>query len=228
MTDMHCHILPGMDDGSRSAAESLSMLEASAAQGVERLVATTHFFAGENSPEVFLSRREHAYERLKAVWRPGLPEIALGAEVCWFAGAGQCDGLERLRIAGTRLLLLEMPFTRWTERMLREVWEIQERPGMTVLLAHVERYLGGQPPAVWEALLDWGVLNQCNADFFLRWRTRRKALQMLREGRIHFLGSDSHNMDTRPPRLGKALEILGERDRGILDGASLSGKEIWI
>lgn len=99
---------------------------------------------------------------------------------------------------------------------------------MTVLLAHVERYLGGQPPAVWEALLDWGVLNQCNADFFLRWRTRRKALQMLREGRIHFLGSDSHNMDTRPPRLGKALEILGERDRGILDGASLSGKEIWI
>ncbi len=51
---------------------------------------------------------------------------------------------------------------------------------------------------------------------------------MLREGRIHFLGSDSHNMDTRPPRLGKALEILGERDRGILDGASLSGKEIWI
>ncbi len=88
MTDMHCHILPGMDDGSRSAAESLSMLEASAAQGVDRIVATPHFYAGENSPEVFLSRREHAYERLKAVWRPGLPEIALGAEVCWFAGAG--------------------------------------------------------------------------------------------------------------------------------------------
>lgn len=70
MTDMHCHILPGMDDGSRSAAESLSMLEASAAQGVDRIVATPHFYAGENSPEVFLSRREHAYERLKAVWRP--------------------------------------------------------------------------------------------------------------------------------------------------------------
>ena len=55
MTDMHCHILPGMDDGSRSAAESLSMLEASAAQGVDRIVATPHFYAGENSPEVFLS-----------------------------------------------------------------------------------------------------------------------------------------------------------------------------
>ena len=218
MTDIHCHILPGMDDGSRSTAESLSMLEASAAQGVGRIVATPHFYAGENSPEEFLVRREHAFARLKRVWRPGLPEIRLGAEVCWFEGACRCEGLDSLRIEGTQLLLLEMPFARWTERMLREVRELQERPGVTVLLAHVERYLRGQTPGVWDELLSWGVLNQCNAEFLLSWRTRRRAVRMLREGRIHFLGSDSHNMDARPPRLGQALEKLHEKDRAILDG----------
>lgn len=226
MTDMHCHILPGMDDGSRSTAESLAMLEASAAQGIRRIVATPHFYAMENNPEKFLSRREAAFVQLKTVWRPGLPEIKLGAEVCWFEGVSHCDDLERLRIEGTQLLLLEMPFAVWTERMIQEVRTLQSRPGITVLLAHVERYLGEQPPAVWDELLRLGVLNQCNADFFLQWRTRRRAVQMLRDGRIHFLGSDSHNMDARPPRLGKALKILSERDREILDGDFLSGKEM--
>ena len=52
------------------------------------------------------------------------------------------------------------------------------------------------------------ILVQCNAEFFLSRRTARKALSLLRDGRIHFLGSDAHNTNDRAPNLGPALELI--------------------
>lgn len=216
MTDFHSHILPGLDDGSRCVEESLDMLRVSAEQGIACVAATPHFYAEENEPEEFLKRRAASEERLRAAWQSGLPELKLGAEVCFFEGISRCGGLDQLKLEGTQMLLLEMPFAHWGQRVLQEVQALQARPEMTVVLAHVERYLPWQDGETWERLLDWGVLNQCNAAFFLRWQTRHKALHMLRKGKIHLLGSDCHSMDTRPPRLGEALAVLGVRGREIL------------
>jgi len=215
MTDIHCHVLPRIDDGSRSVEESLAMLEALAAQGVDRAAATPHFYADESSLEEFLDRRAASMEKLAEVWRPGLPALKLGAEVYYFDGMSRCERLDALKIEDAGLLLLEMPLCRWSRRMLQEVREIQESRA-AVLLAHIERYLHWQDRETWDALADWGVLNQCNASFFLRWQTKRKALRMLREGKIHLLGSDSHNMENRPPRLDAALAAMGREGRGIL------------
>ncbi|MBD5133150.1 MAG: capsular polysaccharide biosynthesis protein [Clostridiales bacterium] len=226
MIDIHSHILPGLDDGSRSVEESLAMLKASAAQGVGCIAATPHFYAEENSPEKFLERRAASEERLRGAWQPGLPELKLGAEVCFFEGISQCEGLDSLKLEGTDLLLLEMPFAHWSQRTLQEVRAVQAQ-GITVVLAHIERYLHWQDEETWEALLDWGVLNQCNASFFLHWKTRRKALHMLRGGRIHLLGSDCHNMDARPPQLGKALAGLGARERNVLEENSREFLPDW-
>lgn len=216
MIDIHCHILPEMDDGSRSPQESRSLLEISAAQGIGCVVATPHFYAGEDTPAGFLRRRAAARRRLENVLRPGLPEIKLGAEVYWFEGIGRCEELNLLKLEGTRLLLLELPLSRWSRRMLREVLSIQARPETTVVLAHIERYLRWQDAETWDTLLDAGVLNQCNASFFLDWRTRREARKLLRAGRVHFLGSDCHNVSTRSPRLGEALARLDAQEREIL------------
>lgn len=132
-----------------------------------------------------------------------------------------------LRIEGTTLLLVEMPFQIWTERMVREVAALQEHPDITVLLAHIERYLGSQRKSVWDELLEAGVLMQSNASFFLRWRTRRRALRLLEAGRIHLLGSDCHNMEERPPCMGAALAAIGEKNRRELERRScrLTGLE---
>jgi len=216
MTDIHCHVLPNMDDGSRSVEESLAMLEAMAAQGVDRVAATPHFYAHENSPEEFLSRRAASMEKLAAAWRPGLPALKLGAEVHYFEGIGRCRELDALKLEGTELLLVEMPFCPWTRRMIQEVLEIHVSR-VTVLLAHIERYLRWQNEETWHMLAERGVLNQCNASFFLRWSTKKKALRMLREGKVHLLGSDSHNMDSRPPQLGAALALLGQEERENLE-----------
>lgn len=226
MIDIHSHILPGMDDGSRSVEESVKMLEASARQGVRYIAATSHFYAMENSPEQFLRRRAAAAALLQTVWQPQFPRLALGAEVYYFDGISRTDKLDQLKLENTRLLLLEMPFSAWSGRMVTEILDIQSRRDTTVLLAHIERYMAFQKPAVWRELLDNGVRMQCNAEFFLHWKTKRKALRMLREGKIHFLGSDCHNVTTRPPRLGEAMEVidkaLGSAGRRILNREAMA------
>ena len=217
MIDFHSHVLPEMDDGSGSVEESLAMLRVSAAQGIGCIAATSHFYPMENSPEQYLRRRDEAAERLKRVWRPGLPKLLMGAEVYYFEGMAAARELDALRLEGTELLLVEMPFQPWTERMVREVIALHERQGITVLMAHIERYFHYQSKGVWDDLLREGILMQCNAEFFLSWKTRRKARRMLAEGRIHLLGSDCHNMTARPPRLGEALSAMKKAERLVLE-----------
>lgn len=217
MTDIHSHILPNLDDGSQSLEESLEMLRVMSVQGISRVAATPHFYPGEISPEDFLIRRAAAAARLTKAWSPEFPQIFLGAEVYYFEGIARAQAVEELRIQGTELLLLEMPFRAWTVRMVDELLELNARKGVTVLLAHMERYQRFQKPKVWDLLLRQGVQMQSNADFFLHWKTRRRALRMLKAGKIHLLGSDSHNMTVRPPRLGNALSVIGPEGRNILE-----------
>lgn len=211
MIDFHSHVLPGIDDGSQSVKESLRMLAASAEQGVSCMAATPHFYPLETCPERFLERRARAAELIQAAWRPEFPKLLMGAEVCYFEGAGHAGELEALRIEGTSLLLLEMPLCTWSKRMAADVTGFQRRTGLIVLLAHVERYLHMQRRAVWDELLEAGVLMQCNAGFFFRWSTRRKAMRLFDAGRVHLLGSDCHNMAERPPRMSDALKAMGDR-----------------
>lgn len=110
MIDFHSHILPGMDDGSQTVEESLTLLEMLRAQGVDTVAATPHFYARENSPEVFLRRRREAWERLNARLTPGGPQVLLGAEVRYYRGISRLEELHRLCLSGTHVLLLEMPF----------------------------------------------------------------------------------------------------------------------
>lgn len=193
------------------------MLRASANQGVTAMVATPHFYPMENSPERFLSRRNAAAEQLREVWQKDFPKLYLGAEVYYFEGIAMAQEVEALCIGDTGVLLLEMPFSTWSERMVKEIKELHGRQGITVLMAHIERYMRFQKDAVWEDLLRAGVLMQSNAEFFLHWNTRKKARRMLREERIHLLGSDCHNMKSRPPMLGEALRKLSEADRQQLE-----------
>ncbi len=214
MTDFHMHVLPGIDDGSKNADMSVEMLERSAAYGVDTVCATSHFYAHENSLGRFLRRRAEAFERLSQAMdgRDDLPEILLGAEVYYFSGVSAMDGLERLCLEGTDLLLLEMPFVRWTDRMLREVQTIRSL-GIQPVAAHIERYMHIQDRRTMQRFLELDVLIQCNAEFFLSRRTARQALGMLKQGGIQFLGSDAHNLSSRAPDLGEALGLV-ERKLG--------------
>ena len=215
--DLHSHVLPRIDDGSKSVEESLRMLALSARQGIAYMAATPHFNPTETSPEQFLERRGRAAERIRAAWQPEFPRLLLGAEVYYWEGISQTAELESLRIEGTSLLLLEMPFQTWSGWMAAEIRALHDRPGCTVVLAHIERYLRYQKRAVWDQLLEAGVLMQSNASFFLGWSTKHRAVQMFDDGLIHLLGSDCHNMAGRPPRMGEALARMGEPRVRVLE-----------
>lgn len=208
MIDLHSHILPQMDDGSRSVDESLQMLAALAAQGVTEVAATPHFYASENSPERFLARRRHAWQQLAPRLTASLPAVHLGAEVLYFEGIAGYEQLTQLCLTGTDTLLLEMPFRPWSRRMHDELRELAARRDVTVLLAHMERYLPYVEEEDWQRIAGSGVLLQSNAGFFCGFSTRRKALRLLREGWIQVLGTDCHNMTSRAPHMDEAVRRI--------------------
>lgn len=209
--DFHSHILPGVDDGSRSVEESLEMLRAEARQGIGTVVATPHFYANHDTPERFLRRRAAAWEMLQTAMalEAGLPEIILGAEVYYFSGISDSDQLHRLTTGQKRYIMLEMPTVPWTQNMYQEMENIYTKHGITPIIAHIDRYISPlRHRQILDRLEELPVLVQANSDFFLRPMTAPLALRMLKEKRIHLLGSDCHNCSTRKPELGRAIEKI--------------------
>ncbi len=210
MIDLHSHILPGIDDGSQSVEMSHTMLDILRQQGVELVVATPHFYAMKDTPENFLRRRAESAAQLQS--DVNMPRILLGAEVAYFDGMSNSEALEDLRLGDTELLLVEMPFGTWTQRMVKEICQLTLQAGLIPVLAHVERYRKrDQLPKYQRQLLEQGVLLQCNAEAFVDRSTRRWALGQLKQGNIHFLGSDSHNLTARPPKLDQAAQIISKK-----------------
>lgn len=188
------------------------MLRLSWQQGITKIVATPHFYAQEDAPDRFLARRGAAWERLAPGLSEDMPEIYLGAEVYYYDGISNTECLSQLCVGQSSLLLLEMPFHSWSERMIAEAIDLVRVRGFTVLLAHVDRYFTFQDPDVWDLLAENGVLFQVNADAFLGgWRCRRRALHLLREGNVAALGSDCHNMTSRKPNLDRAYAEIEKR-----------------
>ena len=208
MIDFHSHILPGIDDGSPDVEESLKLVEELKKQRVKTVVASSHYYITERSLHRFLEKRAKAYEQLKERLPQDSPEILLGAEVLYFRGISRMESLRSLCVEGTNLLLLEMPFGSWSDYMVREVTDLAHTGTVTIMLAHIERYLTRQNAYVWDQFLADGIVMQSNADFFLPFLSRRKALRMLEDGRIHVLGSDCHNMKSRPPRMAEASWMI--------------------
>lgn len=206
MIDLHSHILPGVDDGSKDVEMSRKMLEILSHQGVTAVVATPHFYAASDSPEAFLRRREEGFARLGDTPIPVLP----GAEVAYFDGMSRSDILPRFCLGDSRLLLVEMPWGAWSSRMVREVCELTVQQGVLPVLAHVNRYRESFMKYA-STLAEQGVLFQWNAEAFVNWRTRRWALGQMKAGNVHFLGSDCHNLTTRPPQMADAAKYIAKK-----------------
>ena len=142
MIDFHTHILHGIDDGSKDIETSLKMLKEEFKQGVTRVVLTPHFYASRNSFSGFLEERDRKFNELKERVKGeiNLPKISLGAEVSYFSGISNCEQLKELAIDNTNYLLLEMPFAKWDKDTVKDVLKIGENLGLTVVLAHINRY----------------------------------------------------------------------------------------
>ena len=228
--DFHAHILPRMDDGSGSVEESMAMLALSREQGIGHVVATPHFRASRDTLEGFLEKRSRREDALREEMAKNgnLPRLSVGAEVLYFRGISECDFLDKLTISGKRCILIEFPPAPWPETVYRELEQIRTRQGLTPVIAHIDRYIRPfRTHGIPKRLSRLPVLVQANAEFFLEKATTGMALRMLKKDQIQLLGSDCHNLTSRKPNLGAALEKLRQQlGDGMVEEISVLASEI--
>lgn len=213
--DFHSHILPAIDDGSKNLETSMRMLQICMEHGVEIMVATPHFYADRERVEDFLEKRAGAYEQLRkqcAAEMPTSPEIILGAEVAFFEGISRAEKTDCLTVGDTNMILLEMPFMTWNSSVLHEVKILLEDRGFRLMIAHLERFLRIAGNRQWvEKLMELPVYVQINAESLLDWKQRGALIKMFRKNEAHFLGSDCHGINHRPPNLWEGRETLKKK-----------------
>lgn len=216
--DFHSHILPGIDDGARNLETSLAMLEQIRQQQIDIMIATPHFYAMKDRVESFLEKREQAWRQLEHAMQSqdwsGAPEILTGSEVAFFEGISGAKEIRKLTIQDTDLLLLEMPFVKWSESTVREVDRLIKEQHLRILIAHLERFLWIPGNKIFvQQLLNLPVSVQINAEFAEDWHHRRTLLKMLEEGTAHVLGSDCHGAHHRVPNLKAGRDYI-EKKKG--------------
>lgn len=217
--DFHAHILPGADHGSDGLATSLRQISLAREAGIDLLIATPHFYPRHEALVPFLARRDEAQACLRKALPADAPQIRLGAEVHLCRGLNHMHGLEQLCVEGTRVLLLELPqdfSVRAYEQTLDAL--LYERK-LTVVLAHVDRYV----PGTVDFLLELGFLAQVNAAPFCHLRTRKAALCRAESVQAVALGSDIHGVSTgyteflqMKHRLGPVYDTVMSRTAALL------------
>jgi protein-tyrosine phosphatase len=218
MMDIHSHLLPGLDDGPRTMAESLRMCEQYVAEGVTAVVATPHM--GDRRFRVTPEAVRRGAEELGAVCAEHGLTLSLlpGADVRLEPELlAMLDRAEVLTLADTgKYLLLELP-AQTVPRCEGLIFELSVR-GITAILSHPERNMElWRKPHRLAELVDRGCLVQVTADsLFGRFgpQAQHSAEWFLTEGLVHAVASDAHSPDGRRPELKRAAEhlasLLGE------------------
>ncbi len=212
--DFHTHILPKMDDGSDSLETSLAMLARLEEQGVCDVVLTPHYYSQREPLERFLARREASFRYLQNTYQ-GPVRLHLAAEVYYSDYIFNQEDLSELCLPGTDILLLELPYNKTIDdRFLDQIFRVSSEFDVTLLLAHVERY-----PSVIKSrrtldkLVQIGCLLQINVSS-LEVFGRRRLLKMIAAGTIDAIGTDCHNIGSRPPEYTKGLDIMKKKVPG--------------
>lgn len=216
MIDLHCHILPGLDDGPADAATMLAMARLAVDDGIETVVATPHVNFHYDYELAEIGRRVVAANALFA--EQGLPlELLPGAEldIARLAEIGGAE-LRGLTLGRGRALLVESPYAPVAGPLDELVYDLQLQ-GYAPVLAHPERSPVFQSDrARLERLVERGVLCSITAGSIegaFGQVVRRTALGLLARGLVHNVSSDAHDPDRRPPTLGSALrEAVRHRD----------------
>lgn len=212
MIDLHCHLLPGIDDGPPDIEGSIAMAERALQAGIETVVATPHVNSRyPNDPQTIAAalaavRDALAGEQLGLEVRPGA-EIAVS-----YLAETDTSGIGALSLGGGEWLLIEPPFATVASGLVSTVqgllWD-----GHRVVLAHPERCPAiHRDPSIVRTLVGDGVLMSLTAGSLagrFGSQARRLALALLREEMAHNVTSDSHDAGNRPPSIAPEVRQAG-------------------
>jgi len=216
MIDLHCHILPGLDDGSPSLDVSLAMARRASQDGITDIVATPHLFRGEtNLPDFGLISKKRK-ELQSELEKDGIPlTLHSGVEVRFSHNILEEIKKHRphLVLAGSSYMFVEFPFE-YVYSGVKEVFFQVMNEGIVPIIAHPERITDFMHhPEMLYDLVEMGALAQANAGSFTGRNgseVRQAAFRFLNLNLIHFIASDAHDVENRPPVLSAAARSAAD------------------
>ena len=212
MIDFHTHIIPNIDDGSKSVEETFNLLNEAQSVGFDKIISTSHYMEGYFEVE----------NKERKVWIDALNEKAkeknininlfLGNEIYFTDNIVQLlEEGKASTVNNTSYVLFEIPLNSRPMNLDDVIYEML-RYKLVPVLAHPERYscVHKDPELVYD-LIDKGVLMQCNFGSFIgQYGTKSEiiAREMLMKDMVHFLGSDVHKQNTIYPNIPRVLDEI--------------------
>ena len=210
--DIHCHILPGVDDGAKDMDMALSMIEKEIDAGVETIILTPHFRKEMFEPD--MEDIWNAYDELLYETRYKNIRLYLGCE--FHANMEMVETLDndlRPTLADSRYVLTEFAHNS-TRAFMKERADALLMSGYRPIIAHIERYRATRKDFdLIEDLIEMGCEVQVNADAIIGrdgLGAQRFCKKLMQEDMLHYVGSDTHNLRGRAPHLGECCEYLNK------------------
>lgn len=212
--DIHSHILPGIDDGSKNMEETAKILSMAVEEGIQGIVATSHYEAGFDAE--WYKKYQDAYRCVDDYIKQHNLQIELytGNEI--YYSESVIDALqneEACTINGTRYVLVEFPIYAdymYIERALHNL----QNAGYWPIIAHVERYETLRDIKRIELLVDMGVCIQVNANSIMNKKnraTRRFCRKLIKNRTVDFIATDTHDSKYRKPVVQLCLAYLDKK-----------------
>lgn len=218
--DIHCHILPGVDDGAATMEEAINTLKEAASQKIRKMIVTPHFHPGrykvrtEQTLQVLKQLRERCAEQ-------GIPISLYPGQECYYY-SGLVEKLNKkkaLTLAGSRYVLVEFEPNCIYTHMAAGLRELRMN-GYKPIVAHFERYSCLRDEVRLAELKNQGVMLQMNFDRLLqkdRLFRKNPWRQLVKQGMVDYLGSDCHGMRFRPLHVREAAKwLIDQVDQDIL------------
>ena len=212
LIDIHCHILPKVDDGPDSVEESLKILKDMKRQGIKHVIVTPHY-----RPEMFepsMKRVIYSYRHLRDIAYNMGVSMSLGCE--YYRNEqiiDHMDNRKRPSMAGSRYVLVEFSMNDLFPTVRNYVYELITH-GYQPIIAHVERYFCCQKMEKIQELKDMGALVQLNAGSVLGeegWKLKLFCLDLMKKDLVDFIASDTHNTSDRKLNLKKCASYVTKK-----------------
>ena len=206
MIDIHTHVIPFVDDGSKSLEDSITMIKNEIDQGVTEIICTPHHIYNRymKSTEEISRNFNLLNEEIK---KQNLPiKLFLGQEICYTTKEdlyGMLERKELFTLKGSDIILLEFSFTHKPEDLGDIIYNFKVK-GFRVIIAHVERYDWITVDIV-KQFINEGAYIQVNANSILGvegFKQKHFTKKIIKQGLVDFVASDTHSF--RPSRLNEA------------------------
>lgn len=233
MIDIHCHILPEVDDGSRSLNESIEMALIASEQGIKKIVNTSHYH-----PDFRYKKGEELLKELKDfnnVLKENRIdiEVLIGNELYYTKDLiKKIDELDFYTLNNSRYILIELPPTNFPDDLCEIVYELKEKNYVPVF-AHVERYreIQANPDLIYDVINAGGII-QVNSHSILG--KNGKELQkicdtLISRNMVHIVGTDAHRSKRRTPIFLDAYKYVCDKySKEIADNLFIKNNNVII